>query len=466
MASGRALVSGPLARSLRAVVDLDADGSGSLLGGADCDDTDPHVSPRAVELVANGIDDNCSGGDLRRVELPGDGYDRPPRARSERRPDVVLLSLDAVRPDYVTATQMPNLHRLMRQGITGRVAYTVAPYTGHAMVGMMTSTPPIDHTFQRRFFGMEPSLAEVLRHVGYRSLAVHCIADLPLDMVSGFDYVDNRLGPACRDFRATTSEKMSELVLSYLSERASPRQPLFLWAHFTDPHLPYVGGYLAELARVDRALGRIVARLQEDTVVVVVSDHGESFGSHGFLGHIWRLDEELLRVVLTVRGPQTRRRDIEYPVSLIDVAPTVSELVGASRPAGWQGVSLLRDPPERTLVFESRYKRKLDLRGIRWGRYKLTYDRRNNSYELFDLQSDPFDRHNLVAEAPEMFERMRMRLGQTFDQLYNDRRLVRKLRLFDSRRGETPDHIGPLNVGYSALRRTRRRYSGAKARRR
>ncbi|MBW2737202.1 MAG: alkaline phosphatase family protein, partial [Deltaproteobacteria bacterium] len=146
----QAPLSTALATTVREVVDFDGDGTSMLLGGTDCDDFDSARNPSALEVAGNNVDDNCNRYSLGAVHVPllgdlapaGGTFSLP---ASISRPDVIIISLDAVRPDHVTQETMPNLAALKKQGLRARVTYTVAPYTGHAVIGAMTSTPVIDH---------------------------------------------------------------------------------------------------------------------------------------------------------------------------------------------------------------------------------------------------------------------------------------------------------------------------------
>jgi hypothetical protein len=402
-----------------------------------------------VEVVGNGLDDNCIGGDLASAEVPGDGMVATREGnRPDRMPDVIFISLDAVRADHLTAATMPTVSALTSRGLHAPIAYTTVPYTSGAVWSVFTSTYHTNYADNDRFYGFEPYLTSLLVQAGYRAVAVHCLFDISADMVNGFDLVDNSLGPICRDFHAATTDDMTELALRYLTERPDDR-PLFLWAHFTDPHMPYLGGYETEVRRVDGAVRQLVDAAREDSVIVVFSDHGESFGAHGQRGHVWRLDEEVLRVVLVMVGQGVPQREIPWPVSLIDIAPTVTELLALPTPQGWQGRSLLHDPGARPVAFESRYRQRNDLRGIRLGDFKITYDRGQGGFELFDVVRDPQDRRELGQDHPELLRRMRVQLGRVFDGLLNDRLLRRKARLFMSRPVIVPSHIGPLLPGYA-----------------
>ena len=451
----RSFASAPLAQIARLAADLDGDGSSALFSGGDCDDFNDLVNPYAVEIVGNGLDDNCLGGDMTSVVVPGDGYRQPREGnRLGRLPDVVMISLDAVRSDHLTAEFMPNVHAMTERGLYAPVAYTTAPYTGGAVVSMLTSAPLIDAAVEGgAFMGYEPSLPQILSEAGYRTVAVHCIVDLFADLVQGFELVDNSLGPQCEDFQTTTASAMTEVASGYLLNRDDER-PLFLWVHYTDPHLPYIGGYGEEVRRVDAATGRLMSLAREDTMFVIFSDHGESLGEKGRVGHVWHLGEEVLRIVLVLEGLGIQRTELTWPTSLIDIAPTLTELLQLPTPEGWQGRSMLRDPGERPLFFHSNYRSRVDLSGARVGDHKITYDRFAGTFELYDVVDDPENRHNLVRDDPALFHRMRDELGRVLDRLYNDRFLQRKLRLFDSRTFYVPRTIGPILRGNANARRS------------
>ena len=205
---------------------------------------------------------------------------------------------------------------------------------------------------------------------------------------------------------------------------------------------------------MDAAAGRLMALAREDTIFVIFSDHGESLGENGRVGHVWHLGEEVLRVVLSLEGSGIQQTDLTWPVSLIDIAPTLTELLQLPTPEGWQGRSMLHDPGERSLVFHSNYRGRVALFGARVGDHKITYDRFAGTFELYDVVDDPGNLHNLVRDDPALFHRMRDELGRILDRLYNDRFLRRKLRLFDSRIFDVPRTIGPILRGNANVRRS------------
>lgn len=184
-----------------------------------------------------------------------------------------------------------------------------------------------------------------------------------------------------------------------------------------DAEIRYVDTQIGELLRaVDAKLGL------ERCHVILLSDHGEEFMDHGSIeGHGWTLYEEIVHVPMLWRmpGASAAGTKVEQPVALIDVAPTLLDHLGIEAPESFMGQSRRRamggeEQPGHVLSENDRFNiRKRVLRGER---YKLihTADTGRNSagvaiqagYELFDLQSDPAERHNLYAAGEERSEAM------------------------------------------------------------
>jgi arylsulfatase A-like enzyme len=192
-------------------------------------------------------------------------------------------------------------------------------------------------------------------------------------------------------------------------------RPLFLYLHFNDPHAPYDRGgpaptpfeaYLKEIALVDQAIGRIRAAVDESgladrTAILLVSDHGEAFGEHGQQFHATTLYDVMIRVAMIVHVPGARAREVDTPVSLIDVAPTVLDLMGTRTPGSYMGQSLVpfirgRSPfLQRPIVADSS---RLQRAMVFADGMKIIEDRRKQTVELYDLVRDPGEEHNLVEE--------------------------------------------------------------------
>ena len=168
------------------------------------------------------------------------------------------------------------------------------------------------------------------------------------------------------------------------------------------------------LVFVDEWVGRMLAELKaegryDDSLIVLLGDHGDAFWEHGFVGHSHMPYDELVNVPLIIKLPGSAQagRRVDAMVGLVDVAPTLLELVGATAPEGTDGVSfldLLLDPespsPQRTLFSE--YKTIISVRTDDW-KYIA---RPRHPEELYDLKADPGERVNVIEEYPEVAARL------------------------------------------------------------
>ena len=179
----------------------------------------------------------------------------------------------------------------------------------------------------------------------------------------------------------------------------------------------YMRDYLATVLAVDENIGRLLNYLEktgelDNTIIIYTSDQGFFLGEHGWFDKRF-MYEESMRTPLIMRLPKgfDRRGDITEMVQNIDYAPTFLELAGAEIPADIHGVSLLpllkgEHPQDwrKSLYYhfyeypaEHMVKRHY---GVRTERYKLIHFYNDiNWWELYDMQADPTEMHNLYGEA-------------------------------------------------------------------
>ncbi len=197
-----------------------------------------------------------------------------------------------------------------------------------------------------------------------------------------------------------------------------------------DPHRPYQppepfasryahDPYVGEIAYADFQIGRLLEALDRQdrldrTIVVVAGDHGESLGEHGECGHGIFVYESVLRVPLIIRTPSIKPRRVGSVVRLIDVMPTVVDLLGLPRPPT-EGISLTGvmngGRQDLDAYAESVYPQKFGwspLRSLRDGRFKLIDAPRP---ELYDLEHDPFEERNVYSERPATAAALSQRLS-------------------------------------------------------
>ena len=166
------------------------------------------------------------------------------------------------------------------------------------------------------------------------------------------------------------------------------------------------------------------AGLWESSLIVMTSDHGEELFDHGGFSHRYSLHREVLHVPLFVKEPGPGRQGvIDAPVSLIDLYPTILELVGLQARAtdGHSLVPLLRGEAVTETLRERALSSSIDnpgrcqARALRQGRHRLlvierNYEGRENESFLYDLEADPGETRDLREEHPEIAARLLARL--------------------------------------------------------
>ncbi|MFA6004167.1 MAG: sulfatase-like hydrolase/transferase, partial [Elusimicrobiota bacterium] len=193
----------------------------------------------------------------------------------------------------------------------------------------------------------------------------------------------------------------------------------------------FVARYDAALNQVDRRVGEFVEQLKrlgldQNTVLIISADHGETLGEHGLLNHTQGLYEPVLRVPLIIRHPglpESAGRRVDKQVQRIDLMPTILDIAGASYAhlelQGRSFVPLLKDPaaPWREYAF-ARSKRNLarftdmnlDERIVRTRCWKLHHYLYKSAYELYDICSDPLEQADLAAKRPDMVSALSFQL--------------------------------------------------------
>jgi arylsulfatase A-like enzyme len=168
--------------------------------------------------------------------------------------------------------------------------------------------------------------------------------------------------------------------------------------------------YDADVAAADDQVRRLFEALEgrgfldDDTMVIITADHGEEFLDHGGSGHGFALYEESVRIPLILIGPGVPRgRRVRENVSLIDLAPTVLDLLGLPAPPRFEGRSLAHAPATSDAVLlqldpliGGHTERRVHSRGIVRHDDKLL-TRRDGGTEVYDLATDPHEKHSLAS---------------------------------------------------------------------
>ena len=447
-------------RVLRRLLDRDGDGFSAALAGGDCDDTNPAISPSSKEIPGNGVDDNCQGGDAPLEEAVA-----PPTPTTPPEPDapryapkkynVVFLLIDTLRPDHLglygyDRDTSPNLDAWSQSAVVFDRVYSQAPNTPRSMPSIFTGRPPSRIAWAQRFSNYSDLLPEnetvfeVFQAGGWRTEAVtsHWYFERAPALKQGVDLWDNAGFLTIKESNTqSAAPDLTPRLLARLDALQGGEQPFFVFAHYFEPHGKYLqqksvrtfgtalmDKYDSEIAFVDHHLGPVLKKLDEpalaeNTVVVILADHGEAFKEHGFYFHGRTLYREETHVPLLIRVPGVAPRRVDTVAGLIDVVPTLAELVGL-RAAKAQGRSLLPifsgiGEVDARPVFQEQlpypnYKEHIvalvDARGLH-----VLKNVTNNVEEVFDLAADPAEKKNLLDADPEAARAQRDALARFID---------------------------------------------------
>ncbi|HEX6273199.1 MAG TPA: sulfatase [Polyangiaceae bacterium] len=363
-----------------------------------------------AEVVASGL--------IAERWLAENRHERPVRPSKPRlapkSPIVILLTFDAVGIDAANelrrAGRWPNVEALARESVEFTQARSPAAGTRQTMGAIFTGRYASQVQWvDRKISSRTLRLTEPLARLGLRTIHLEVFDEIGSGALGRFDR-EIRVRPGRKEQRRALSEDVLPRALEELD--AAKGEPAFLFMHWLDPHAPYDSqgtegskrdAYLREVEACDTRFGELRRALEqrglwERVILILASDHGEAFGDHGIATHGNGLYESLLRVPLFIRVPGVAPRKSDVPVSLIDLGPTLLDLLGARTPGRFVGQSLVPvlrgqapsfDRPiagdggtDQTMLF---------------GRHKLIEDRSKQSVELYDLSTDPRERRNLFG---------------------------------------------------------------------
>jgi arylsulfatase A-like enzyme/Tfp pilus assembly protein PilF len=377
------------------------------------------------------------------------------------RKNLLLITLDTVRADRLRCygykdISTPNMDFLAANGVLFENAISPAPLTLPAHTTVLTGLYPTVHGIRDNTTYMLSdkaiTLAEILSDNGYKTAAVigAFVLDSSYGLDQGFQYYDDKLpSPVTNYSKVLAPGERSRIQMKEISERPASTvtrsaiswlrensgENFFLWVHYYDPHFPYNppppfttkyldNPYDGEIAFVDKNIGSLFNELRKKgifdrTLIVLAGDHGEGLGEHEEPTHSIFIYDTTIRVPLIMGYPGRIPAGIRINpvVSLVDVVPTVLDLLEIESTAEFNGKNLLElvegsSDEERFIYSESMFpylnygwSKVMSLRGSRWKYIKAPRP------ELYDMVSDPSELNNLVHSEKETAERLEATLS-------------------------------------------------------
>jgi arylsulfatase A-like enzyme len=450
---------------LHNVFDLDQDGYSSLLHGGDPDDFDS-------DITATGFPP------LKAVDLLVDRFEVTDEAKLKAFPNFLFLTLEGVTPSTLSSygkrrldegrVATPHMDAIAKEGTVFTNARAAYPSTWDAWLminsGRYLRVTEMDNilSFEDRY-SKHNNIRKVFRKVGVSRWA-HAHAAAYTQMMIGPERHDENfeneeysdISDEEADWGMYRGDRNLERVIRFIDSLKSGER-FFIAEHMQDTHFPwkrtteqkakdmgYEEGlswvekdgiqhsdehlcYLQEVTRMDWQIGQIIQalkrrKLYENTMVVVMSDHGSQWLEHGHLYYPGHIYDPALRipVIMRVPGLDGKGRMVDAPVIQMDLLTTLLELAGLEHANEEEtgplpGCSLApflngtetaadeRCCAERDMIITTHY----DMVGyIDDFKYKLIVDRPLGCYFLFDLINDPGETENLADSHPELLERM------------------------------------------------------------
>ena len=379
--------------------------------------------------------------------------------------NVTIFVLESVSAQYLdiyggVADATPHLRSLLKQSLLFTNGYAHVPQTSASMFSILASVYPVAglNTLPEKNPRIAlPTLTMKLKQKGYRT-GIFLSADARFGKQDeflqdrGIDKVEDFRSRYCADplhldttlgtyLQAATDDRCTAASMKKWIEQ-SPEQPFFslLWTNQT--HFPYrtsmedattprgksdpsdgagwaqraKARYLLNIREADAIIQDFVdflhkRNLLRSTLIVVVGDHGEGFGQHGVYSHGYEIYDEFMRVPFLLINPVLFDGKVtDRTAGLIDLAPTILNLLGERPPSSWQGLNLLGSRSRRhnySLVVWRNFKI-----GRHTGKRHYIYDVVRNRLQVFDMEVDALETHDIGDTiTPEEIEKTKLEIG-------------------------------------------------------
>jgi choline-sulfatase len=370
---------------------------------------------------------------------------------ARRRPNVILITMDTLRADHLAcygaaSVQTPIVDSLANDGVLFERAFSQVPLTWPSHATILTGTYPFQNGVQD-FTGhpLDPqfrSIAQAFQQAGYATGAVvsSFVLDRSWGLARGFDFYDDAFSASAfqeKDIGLVDRRADQSVSHAIAWLKKNQQRPFFFWLHLYDPHSPYDPPepfrteyrdhlYDGEIAFADRELGRLMAwlkanRLYDRSIIVFLSDHGESLGEHGEKEHGFFIYNSTIHIPLIVKpeaGLRLGDKRVEAPVETIAVAPTLLRMAGItdSIQKQFQAKTVFNNSSKES---EAAYSETFyPFSSFGWN---PLHSLENAKYhyidapepELYDVVADPGEQKNLAAQQTAIVDVLRGKLRET-----------------------------------------------------
>jgi arylsulfatase A-like enzyme len=343
---------------------------------------------------------------------------------------VILISMDTTRADHLSCygfnkKTTPNIDKLAKDGVLFEQCISSNAKTLPAHSTMLTGTNPVYHGVHDNsgysLSAENRTLAEVLKEKGFKTGAVisSFVLERRFGLNQGFDDYEDTFRETIpgAHLAERKGDEATQVANEWLVKNRD--EDFFLFLHYYDPHDAYIPPepfasdfsdnlYAGEIAYTDFCIKQVLDKLKElkiydDSLIIIVGDHGEGLGDHGEETHGYFIYQSSLHVPLIVRFPegQYSRKRIPQTVGIVDIVPTVCGWLGIEPPAECVGQDLTAYLEDESLSDRFIYSESLtpteygcsSLLSMVSGPWKYI---QSSAPEMYNLQQDPGELENLI----------------------------------------------------------------------